>query len=230
MEVKLGNSDSFSFSEIQNLKSKNGKFVTFQWIIPLPMFTPVKRLSKVYFVSKASEAKDYAKKYNLINLLIGWWGLPFGPVYLVKSIALNNQGGIDVTDDIYLNLNETDYNNGIVNVVKKSTIFIYPKKSELKEFEKVFKVLLSEKVISTTPTIGYFIDTKKGEQPYYLIGLEQEISKELSKRIEKEIYKRFFKQLQFNLVEISLLEGENKKLITQGLKIKDTNKRTVNTL
>ncbi|MBD81557.1 MAG: hypothetical protein CL840_21745 [Crocinitomicaceae bacterium] len=219
MKIKLGNYQSYTFSEVMKLQGNHGRFVTFQWIIPLPMFLPVKRLSNVYFIESDTNIKRYARKYNLLNYLFGWWGLPFGPVYLFKSIHLNNRGGIDVTDDVYLNLNESDFKNGTVDIIKKSTIYIHPKKSESKEFEKVFNEVITSGIISSPPIIGLYIDTKENESPYYLIGIDQEVTKEMEEKISKSIYKRFYKQLKFNIVEVDSL-GENKsKFIQQGLKI-----------
>jgi hypothetical protein len=219
MKIKLGNSDSYSFAQIQERNSGQGKFVTFQWNIPLPMFLPIKRLSNVYFIENEKQLTKYEKKYNLINYLIGWWGLPFGPIYLFKSVRLNNKGGIDVTDDVYLNLNQPDYENGFVSILKKSTIFIHPKKDEIKEFEKVFQQLISGKVITEAPIIGLFIDTKKNEAPYYLIGLREDITEELKSTLTKAIYKRFYKQLVFELVRTQTMDENKEKFIKQGLRI-----------
>jgi len=217
MTIKLGNAKRYSFSEVKEKETGQGKFVTFQWIIPLPMFLPVKRLSRVYFIEKEGDARKYAQKYNLLNYLFGWWGLPFGPIYLFKSVRINSNGGIDVTDDVYLNLNESDFNNGIVNISKRSMVFIHPKKSEVKEFQKVFRKLLSDGIISSSPLIGYYVNTKEGEKPYYLIRMNEAITEELEKKITNAIYKRFYKQLQFKLVELDKMGERKSKFEQQGL-------------
>lgn len=220
MEIKLGNYKGHSFEKVMEQKGINGKFVTFQWIIPLPLFTPIKRLSRVYYIESESYSKQYAKKYNIINYLIGWWGLPFGPINLFKSVNINKNGGVDVTDDVYLNLIKHDYENGIVKIKKKSTIFVSPNKTELKEFEKVFKSLIDEKILFEFPIIGLYIDTEKNEEPYYVIGLYQEISEETKSEITKAIYKRFYKQLKFKLVFIEQMKDYRNQFLEQGLKLK----------
>ncbi len=37
---------------------------------------------------------------NLITLLFGWWGIPFGPIKTVRTLLNNRRGGRDVTQDI----------------------------------------------------------------------------------------------------------------------------------
>lgn len=219
MKIKFGNHKKYPFEEVRIHSNAKGKFVTYQWIIPLPLFMPVKRLSKVYFVNSLSEQKHYAKKYNLINLLIGWWGLPFGPVFLWKSIFLNNKGGMDVSDDVLLNLNQSDYNNGFVNIIKKHTIFIAPNKTEMKEFKKVFTGLIDKQILIESPRIGIFIDTEKNEEPYHLIEIQQDLNTELETKITDAIYKRFYKQLHFKLVNKGALDSNQSAFDNQSISI-----------
>jgi hypothetical protein len=47
----------------------------------------------------------------LLSLLIGWWGLPWGPVYTLEMININSdkQGGAtDVTEDVLLKISDKD--------------------------------------------------------------------------------------------------------------------------
>lgn len=38
--------------------------------------------------------------YSLLSLLLGWWGLPWGPVLTLRACWVNSCGGIDVTDEV----------------------------------------------------------------------------------------------------------------------------------
>ncbi|WP_107037468.1 hypothetical protein [Brumimicrobium mesophilum] len=69
MEIKFANNNSFTFEEVIEAKNNGGSFVTYQWIIPLPLFYPVRRLSKVYFIPKGGNQAKYAKKFNIISLI-----------------------------------------------------------------------------------------------------------------------------------------------------------------
>jgi hypothetical protein len=46
-----------------------------------------------YYVKGQHNAFVVAGAYSLITLLLGWWGLPWGPVYSVQSLANNFRGG-----------------------------------------------------------------------------------------------------------------------------------------
>ncbi|HMF40825.1 MAG TPA: hypothetical protein VKQ32_09020 [Polyangia bacterium] len=35
--------------------------------------------------------------YSLLSLLLGWWGLPWGPIRTIQSVIVNLGGGQDVT-------------------------------------------------------------------------------------------------------------------------------------
>jgi hypothetical protein len=61
--------------------------------------------SLIFFTSKSSgELKPICKgcrvkaglPYSLCTLLLGWWGIPWGPVRTIESIYRNFQGGITV--------------------------------------------------------------------------------------------------------------------------------------
>ncbi|MBI1837119.1 MAG: hypothetical protein HYR91_07620 [Flavobacteriia bacterium] len=200
MEIKLANYTKYSYNQIIEGKEKGGKFVSFQWILPLPWFTPVRRLSKVYYIEPGIDSSVYALKYNNLSRLLGWWGLPFGPLYVGKSIRLNNNGGIDVTDDIYLNLNEENFKKGFVDLKLNSMKFTSPNKTEINELKKVSKKLIEDNIINKSFKVAYFIDTKENEFPYYLIAVDSEISIELEEIVKKEIYKRFYKQFRYQLI------------------------------
>jgi hypothetical protein len=43
-------------------------------------------------------------KYTAISLIMGWWGIPWGPIYTCKSLYMNLSGGKDVTAKVSNNL------------------------------------------------------------------------------------------------------------------------------
>jgi hypothetical protein len=218
MEIKLANHKSYTFEEIIEAKNDGGSFVTYQWIIPLPLFYPVRRLSKVYFIPKGGNKAKYAKKYNMISLIIGWWGLPWGPIFVNRSLSLNKKGGVDVTDDVYLNINKVGYANGRLAIAENFTKFVPPSSSETKEYKKVFNTLITEGTLKGLPVIGLFIDTEKHVSPHIIIGFNEEISGK-EDLISKAIYKRFYKQLKFELVHLNTKFELKEALLTQGLNL-----------
>jgi hypothetical protein len=198
MQVKLANHHKHTYQEVISQKGE-AHFVTYRWIIPLPLFYPVRRFSKIYFIDRDTKTNRYAGKYNIINFLIGWWGLPFGPVFLWQSIFLNWKGGLDVTEDVYLNLTPEDYEKGVVNIEEVAIVYNHPPKNELKEFSKILKTLNEQGLLSQTLWVGYYLDTEKDEAPYFVIGFDEEVNTALEAAFEKTFYKRFYKKSSYRL-------------------------------
>lgn len=202
MKIKLANNSKYSFEEVMLAKSNGGAFVTYQWIIPTPIIKPVRRLSKVYFIPKEMKKSTYASQFNLISLIIGWWGLPYGPLEVYNSIVLNNKGGIDVTDDVYLNIDESGYKNGYFNLLKRSSKFVHPGKDETKELLKVFKPLVHSGLLKSLPIVGIYIDCGENEMPHTILGFNEDI-KNKKGEIEKAIRKRFRSHYAYELRQLN---------------------------
>ena len=43
--------------------------------------------------------------FTAISLLVGWWGIPWGPIYTVQTMVMNLKGGKDVTREVIAALN-----------------------------------------------------------------------------------------------------------------------------
>lgn len=199
-------------------QNKGGRFVTYQWFVPLPIFHPTRRLSKVYYIPSGKNPAAHAWKFNLICLIIGWWGLPWGPIYVLRSIRLNNLGGVDVTEDVYLNINKASYEAGRIRIERTAVAFVHPQKSDAKEFRKVFQALIRDGVIKNPPYIGIDLNADENEQDYFLIGFEQSING-VEQQISDAIYKRFFKHTEFMLFELNADFEEKAVFMAQGLKV-----------
>ena len=39
-------------------------------------------------------------KYSLLSLLLGWWGVPWGPIWTITTVVKNVHGGMDVTEEV----------------------------------------------------------------------------------------------------------------------------------
>ena len=50
------------------------------------------RFSSRYFVT-GSGSGHVGFLYSLVAFLFGWWGIPWGPIYTLKSIGSNIAGG-----------------------------------------------------------------------------------------------------------------------------------------
>jgi hypothetical protein len=42
--------------------------------------------------------------FSLLSLFLGWWGIPWGPIYTVQALWVNFSGGKDVTREILVSM------------------------------------------------------------------------------------------------------------------------------
>jgi hypothetical protein len=86
-------------SEIQ----QGAKFVMFQYCISLLIIT-FKRFSNIYFVRPGENPIMKGLPCSLLSLFLGWWGIPWGPIYTVQALWVNFSGGKDVTREILVSM------------------------------------------------------------------------------------------------------------------------------
>ena len=91
-EIKSG-------GELQQEIQQGGKFVIFQYCISVLVIT-FRRSSNIYFVRHEENAVVKGLPFTLLSLVLGWWGIPWGPIYTVQSVWVNFKGGRDVTSDV----------------------------------------------------------------------------------------------------------------------------------
>ena len=95
----FGFEDIHSDGQLHQELQQGGKFVVYQYCISILILT-FRRSSNVYFIRPEENAVIKGLPYTLLSLLLGWWGIPWGPIYTVQSIWLNTRGGRDVTQKI----------------------------------------------------------------------------------------------------------------------------------
>ncbi|GAA5028664.1 hypothetical protein GCM10011506_14190 [Marivirga lumbricoides] len=211
---KLSLPDDITFAQLNEERTRGSKFIFFIYLIPRP-WSPVKRISRVYFIRPDDKISKINKKYNFITLLWGWWGLPLGPVITYKTIQ-SNRTGIDITDDVYDNLGQGDFEKRKVVIRKASTIFLQPSKDIIQEFLKGFKKW-EEKGVKLTeePIVGDYIDT---EESYYVIGLNK-LDLDKSENIREALYRYFLPRTKFEFIDLNEESEITEKLKMHGIKI-----------
>lgn len=105
--MKIKNIDGLSVSEIQAIVNDGGRFVFFPYTVSVVLAT-FKRASSIYLIRPYEKTIKYSYKHVLTNAVVGWWGLPWGPVYTIGSIYDQMKGGKDVTDAVMSELLQHD--------------------------------------------------------------------------------------------------------------------------
>jgi hypothetical protein len=98
-EFTVYKTKGYTIQQIKNVIQDGGKFITYGYCISLFAFT-LRLTSSSYLITSNEDIRKYKGKYNIISFILGWWGLPYGPIYTIDMIKMNNKGGADVTDVI----------------------------------------------------------------------------------------------------------------------------------
>jgi hypothetical protein len=85
-----------SVADLQQAVAAGAKFVRFQFCVSVIVLS-FKRSSPIIFVPAGESAFSKGVSYSLISLLAGWWGIPWGPIWTLVTVAENISGGKDLT-------------------------------------------------------------------------------------------------------------------------------------
>lgn len=108
--AKIKGLENLSDEEINEALSNGAQFVVFRYTISLVLMT-FRRSSDIYFIKSGEPTFGKSVGYTLINLLFGWWGIPWGPIYTIGSLITNMGGGKDVTQEVLLAMNQEPAKN-----------------------------------------------------------------------------------------------------------------------
>lgn len=102
--AQLKNVEGLSTAELNHELQNGGRFVLFQYCISILIMT-FRRGSDIYFIRAGESTAKYSWQYSLLTLVLGWWGIPWGPIYSIGSLHTNFTGGKDVTQEVLDSLN-----------------------------------------------------------------------------------------------------------------------------
>ena len=100
-----------SVADLQQAVTAGGKFVRFQFCISVLVMS-FKRSSPIIFLQPHESAWLKGLSYSLISLIAGWWGIPWGPIWTLTTIAENLSGGKDLTPQVLAALGATISRSG----------------------------------------------------------------------------------------------------------------------
>ena len=92
-------------AQIEAELRQGAKFVVFQYCISILILT-FRRSSDVHFIKSGKSPFMLGLPYTLLSLFLGWWGIPWGPIYTIGAIVTNFGGGKDVTGELLKAINK----------------------------------------------------------------------------------------------------------------------------
>jgi hypothetical protein len=100
----IKNIEGLTAAQINQELAYGAKFVTYQYTISIVLMT-FKRSSDIYFVRANENCVIKGLPFTIMSFVLGWWGIPWGPIYTIGSLYKNLSGGTDITKDVLVLMN-----------------------------------------------------------------------------------------------------------------------------
>lgn len=97
--MQIKNVEGMTVAQIQAEVAKGGKFVVYQYCISIILMT-FKRSSNIHFIKAGESSITPGLGLTFLTLILGWWGIPWGPIYTIGALIKNLGGGQDVTQEV----------------------------------------------------------------------------------------------------------------------------------
>lgn len=102
--AQIKNIEGLTTDDITRELSLGGKFVIYQYCISILIMT-FKRSSDIYFIKAGEQGIKHGWGFTALSLILGWWGIPWGPIYTIGSVYENLTGGKDITQEVITSMN-----------------------------------------------------------------------------------------------------------------------------
>lgn len=92
LSVRMKKAKGLSDFDIYNMLDKGAKIVQYSYVISIIVMT-FSLKTKPYLIPKGSNGKKEGVIFSVITILLGWWGIPWGPLRSVGALKINFSGG-----------------------------------------------------------------------------------------------------------------------------------------
>lgn len=97
--AEFKNTEGLTTSEIKRHLEQGGKFVIYEYCISIIVMS-FKQGSDIYFIKAGESGINKGLKFTFLTVLLGWWGIPWGPIYSIGALYTNLRGGKNVTQEV----------------------------------------------------------------------------------------------------------------------------------
>jgi hypothetical protein len=101
--AKIVGIEGLTGDQLQFELQSGGRFVVFQYCVSILVMS-FKRSSEIRFLRANEPYALRALPYCALSLLLGWWGVPWGPIWTISTTYQNLRGGLDVTGEVVQSL------------------------------------------------------------------------------------------------------------------------------
>jgi hypothetical protein len=96
---QISGAENMSVNELRDALALGGRIVIFQYCISVLVLS-FRRASPITFIPPGQSAIGKGTPYSLISLFVGWWGIPWGPIWTISTLITNLGGGKDLTREM----------------------------------------------------------------------------------------------------------------------------------
>jgi hypothetical protein len=97
--VKILGIEGMTGAQVEAEVAKGGKFVYYTYCISI-IFMTYRRSSDIHFVRAGESSLTPGLGWTALSLVMGWWGIPWGPIYTIGALFTNLGGGKNVTQEV----------------------------------------------------------------------------------------------------------------------------------
>jgi hypothetical protein len=101
--MKLAEMADTPLAEIEQQVDAGGRFVVYEYCVSFVILS-TRRSSEIHYIPPGTSVLVPGLGYTLRSLLLGWWGIPWGPIWTVWVSIVNLRGGRDVTQGVMSHL------------------------------------------------------------------------------------------------------------------------------
>jgi len=94
--MKINGIEGMSSDQLRFELQRGAKIVCYNYCVSLLVIT-FRRSSDAYFIPAGESTVGKGLPWTLLTLVMGWWGIPWGPIFTVQSLIVNFKGGKDLT-------------------------------------------------------------------------------------------------------------------------------------
>jgi len=97
--MKIVGLDGLSDAQIRDDLANGARFVVYFYCVSILVLT-FKQPSSIHFIRPGQSAAARGLGFTLLSLVLGWWGIPWGPIWTLMTVFKNLGGGTDVTRQV----------------------------------------------------------------------------------------------------------------------------------
>jgi hypothetical protein len=93
--MKIHGIEGMSSDQLRFELQRGAKIVCYHYCVSILVMT-FRRSSGAYFIPAGESAVIKGLPWTLLTVVLGWWGIPWGPIFSVQSLIVNFKGGKDL--------------------------------------------------------------------------------------------------------------------------------------